>query len=169
MSEKTRRADGAGEVPLLFALPVRMVVGREDSLVVVTDIDQLSTVITHATAPAFMLGAVAAFLSILIQRMERISDRLRGMRGDGADRGEDRGEAILRRRLLLLGRAVFFGVLSALVTAALLIAAFAAALLGVGHGVIVAILFAAALALLMVSLVNLALEIRIQLATFGVD
>ena len=47
----------------------------------VSDIDHLGSVISHATAPAFMLGAVAAFLSILIQRMERISDRIRALRG----------------------------------------------------------------------------------------
>ena len=53
-----------------------------ESAVVVTDIDHLGLVISHATAPAFMLGAVAAFLSILIQRMERISDRIRALRAD---------------------------------------------------------------------------------------
>ena len=49
---------------------------------VVTDIEHLGLVISHATAPAFMLGAVAAFLSILIQRMERLSDRIRALRAD---------------------------------------------------------------------------------------
>jgi hypothetical protein len=139
--------------------------------VVVTDIDHLGLVISHATAPAFMLGAVAAFLSILIQRMERISDRIRALRADSST-AADSTEALsqtLSRRLLLLGRAIYFGVLSALVTSALLIAAFASALLGVGHGAIVAIMFVVALALLMTCLVNLALEIRIQLATIGLD
>jgi sterol desaturase/sphingolipid hydroxylase (fatty acid hydroxylase superfamily) len=142
-----------------------------ESTVVVTDIDHLGLVISHATAPAFMLGAVAAFLSILIQRMERISDRIRVLRADGSS-GADPKEALLQtldRRVLLLGRAIYFGVLSALVTSALLIAAFASALLGVGHGVIVAAMFVVALALLMTCLVNLALEIRIQLATIGLD
>jgi hypothetical protein len=40
----------------------------------------------------------------------------------------------LDRRVMLLGRAIYFGVLSALVTSALLIAPFASALVGVGHG-----------------------------------
>ncbi len=35
----------------------------------VTDLDQLSQIISHATGPAFLLGAVAAFVSILIVRM----------------------------------------------------------------------------------------------------
>ena len=52
----------------------------ERATVVVTDVDHLGSAISHATAPAFMLGAVAAFLSILIQQMERISDRLRALR-----------------------------------------------------------------------------------------
>jgi Protein of unknown function (DUF2721) len=71
--------------------------------------------------------------------------------------------------VLLLGRAIYFGVLSALVTSALLIAAFASALLGIGHGTIVAIMFVVALGLLMTCLVNLAMEIRIQLDTIGLD
>ena len=136
-----------------------------------SDIDHLGLVISHATAPAFMLGAVAAFLSILIQRMERLSDRIRALRADDSS-GADPKEVLLptlERRVMLLGRAIYFGVLSALVTSALLIAAFASALLGVGHGAIVAIMFVLALGLLMTCLVNLALEIRIQLATIGLD
>ena len=137
---------------------------------VVTDIDHLGSVISHATAPAFMLGAVAAFLSILIQRMERLSDRLRNLRSDSASAADPEALAkALSSRMVLLGRAIYFGVLSALVTSALLIAAFAAALLGVGHGAIVAVMFVVALGLLMTCLVNLALEIRIQLATMGLD
>jgi sterol desaturase/sphingolipid hydroxylase (fatty acid hydroxylase superfamily) len=139
--------------------------------VAVSDIDHLGLVISHATAPAFMLGAVAAFLSILIQRMERLSDRIRALRADNSS-GANPKEALLQtldRRVLLLGRAIYFGVLSALVTSALLIAAFASALLGIGHGTIVAILFVVALGLLMTCLVNLAMEIRIQLDTIGLD
>ena len=46
------------------------------------DIDHLTQVISHATAPAFLLGAVAGFLSILVTRLER-TDRpaSRGARG----------------------------------------------------------------------------------------
>jgi hypothetical protein len=73
------------------------------------------------------------------------------------------------RRMQLLGGAITFAVLSALITAAMLIAAFATALLGVGHGGIVAMMFVVALALLIAALVNLAREIRVQIATMGVD
>ena len=42
------------------------------------DTDQLSTMISHAVAPSFLLTAIAALMSILIARMTRITDRLRG-------------------------------------------------------------------------------------------
>jgi hypothetical protein len=134
---------------------------------VVADIDQLSSAISHATAPAFMLGAVAGFLSILIARLERVGERSRALRlsdaGDVEPSVRDAIAASFARRRLLLGCAILFAVLSALVTAALLIGAFLAALAGFGHGGIIAALFAVSLALLMASLVELTREIRVYM------
>jgi hypothetical protein len=145
----------------------------ETHMAVVGDIDHLSTAISHATAPAFMLGAVAGFLSILIARMERIVDRNRSLRsGDLASLEPSVRKAIAEsfsRRMELLGWAIYFAVLSALVTAALLISAFLAALVGFAHGGLVAVMFVVALALLMASLVDLAREIRVHIATMGLD
>ena len=64
--------------------------------------------------------------------------------------------------MFLLSRAIYFAVLSALITAALLIGAFITALAGIGHGRTVAVLFTAALALLMASLVDFTREIRVR-------
>jgi Protein of unknown function (DUF2721) len=142
---------------------------RKPMVPVVSDFDQA---ISHATAPAFMLGAVAAFLSILIARIERIVDRSRALRaGDlGVDPAlKDTIARSFARRTELLSRAIYFAVLSALVAAALLISAFGAALIGVGHGMLVALLFALSLALLMASLVALTLEIRVHMATLHLD
>jgi hypothetical protein len=138
---------------------------------VVGGIDHLSTAISHATAPAFMLGAVAGFLSILISRLERIVDRNRALRvADNIDPGARATiAAAFARRVQLLTRSIYFAVLSALMTAALLIAAFLAALVGIGHGLIVALMFALSLGLLMVSLVDLTLEIRVYMATMHLD
>lgn len=36
---------------------------------------QLSHVISQAAAPAFLLGAVAAFIAVLISRLNRVVDR----------------------------------------------------------------------------------------------
>ena len=49
-------------------------------MALITDIDQLSVAISHATAPAFMLGAVAGFLTILIARLERVADKSKALR-----------------------------------------------------------------------------------------
>jgi Protein of unknown function (DUF2721) len=138
-------------------------------LALVTDIDHLSLAISHATAPAFMLGAVAGFLSILISRLERVADRSRALRaGDGAT-VDPAIAASFSRRMVLLSRAIYFAVLSALVTAALLIGAFAAALVGVGHGRVVALFFALSLGLLIASLTELAREIRIYMANMHLE
>jgi Protein of unknown function (DUF2721) len=133
-------------------------------LALVTDIDHLSQAISHATAPAFMLGAVAAFLSILIARLERVADKLRALRTSDASL-DPTGvvAASFARRMELLTRAIYFAVLSALLTAGLLIAAFLAALAGIGHGQIVALLFACALGLLVASLVDFTREMRVYM------
>jgi hypothetical protein len=134
-------------------------------LALVADIDHLSEAISHATAPAFMLGAVAAFLSILIARLERIADKNKALRS--ADANLDPGDklaAAFGRRMELLSRAIYLAVLSALATSALLILAFLAGLLGIGHGQIVALMFVLALTLLMAALVDLSREIRVYMA-----
>jgi Protein of unknown function (DUF2721) len=134
-------------------------------LALIADIDHLSEAISPATAPAFMLGAVAAFLSILIARLERIADKTRALRSPDANiEPPDLLVVAFMRRMELLSRAIYFAVLSALATAALLILAFLAALLGIGHGKIVAAMFVGALTLLMVALVELAREIRVYMA-----
>jgi hypothetical protein len=56
-----------------------------------------------------------------------------------------------------------------LVTAALLIAGFIAALVGAGHARLVATLFTIALALLMAALIDLTPEIRVYMATMSLD
>jgi hypothetical protein len=142
-------------------------------MAVVPDIDHLSSAITHATAPAFMLGAVAGFLSILIGRMERIVDRNRALQSPefaGLDPSiRDALAMSFAQRMTLLGNAIYFAVLSALVTAMLLISAFLAALAGLGHGGVVALMFVVALALLIASLIQLAREIRLHMKTMHLD
>ena len=44
-------------------------------------VTQLSQVISQAAAPAFLLGAQAAFISVLISRMNRIVDRTIALNG----------------------------------------------------------------------------------------
>ena len=127
------------------------------------NINHLNDAISHATAPAFMLGAVASYMAILISRLERVADKRRALRTNPASDPTGEIEASFARRMELLSRAISFAVVSALFTAGLLIGGFLAALLGVGHGTVMAGMFAIALALLMASLVNLAREMKIYM------
>ena len=133
------------------------------------DLDHLTAAISHATAPAFMLGAVAGFLSVLVSRMERIHDRIRTLRANAVEGVPDETAAALSRRFAFLNRAIYFAVLSGLCTAALLIVAFACALLGISHTTGVALMFIVALILLMSSLVELTREVRMSLRTMHLD
>jgi hypothetical protein len=135
------------------------------------DVAHISNVISQSTAPAFVLGAVAGFLSILMSRMERVAERARGLRT--ADLGVLPANIDLRRmltrRLELVYSAIYFAVLSALTTAALLLLAFVAALFEVRHEHGVAVLFSVALILLMASLVHFVLEIRLAMKTMHLE
>jgi hypothetical protein len=122
-------------------------------------IEQLSRIIGSVAAPAFMLGAVAAFISVLISRMNRVIDRSQFLHGivDG-DSGKSYLKADiprLKRRAALLNKSVFYATVCATITALLIIVAFVSALFHVAHEFGVAFLFVVALGFFVVALVNL--------------
>jgi Protein of unknown function (DUF2721) len=134
---------------------------------VVADLQHLSQVISQATAPAFLLGAVAGYLSLQLARLGRILDRIRVLDGVAAD---DQSQARLRselprlvRQVRYMNRAIFFAVCSAICTTVLVILAFASALLGFRHEPPVAWIFILALGLMGASLFNFVLEVRLSL------
>jgi Protein of unknown function (DUF2721) len=45
----------------------------------IPDADQISKVMSQATGPAFVLGAVAAFIAVLLSRMTVVIDRIRSL------------------------------------------------------------------------------------------
>jgi magnesium-transporting ATPase (P-type) len=128
---------------------------------------QLSQVITQVTAPAFLLGAVAGFISVLIARMNRVIDRsqaLSAIKTDDPKKAELKSDIPrLKRRAALLNKAIFFSTISAIVTALLVIVAFATAYLNLPHEYGVGVFFRVAIGLFTAALVNLALETRIAL------
>ena len=124
------------------------------------DSERLSQVIAHATAPAFLLGAVAGFISILIGRMTALIDRIRSldrMAYDDASRLIPR----MKRRKAMLNDAIGLALGSGICTTLLLIVAFTSALLGVRHQYGVAILFIVAVGLLGAALFRFAHEVMI--------
>ena len=99
--------------------------------------DQLQLVISQAAAPAFILGAVASFLSVLLSHMGRIIDRSRAIH-DLAE-GDPKKEQLkanlpqLRLRARILHRAIYWAVGSGIVTCLLMIVAVGSAYFGVRH------------------------------------
>jgi MFS family permease len=108
---------------------------------------QVAHIIQLAVAPIFLLAGVGAFLNVCAGRLARIIDRARSLeplilqsRGEEHDRllGEIR---ILDRRMALVSQAIFFSVLAAVLTCAVVIALFSAALTSAQFGTTVALLF----------------------------
>src|SRR5215831_20407782 len=88
------------------------------------DAQQLSQVMSQATAPAFVLGAVAGFVSILLGRMTAVIDRIRSL-NEIADEDTTRARLKsdiprLRRRAKLLNSATQLALASGICTSLLL-------------------------------------------------
>jgi Protein of unknown function (DUF2721) len=98
-------------------------------------VGQLSHVISQAAAPALLLGAIAAFIAILISRLNRIVDRTIVLNGiSDADTTKHRLKADLprlMRRAAMLNRAIFWAVI--ITVTVLVIVAFASAFFAIQH------------------------------------
>lgn len=134
----------------------------------VPDSGQLSQVMSQATAPAFVLGAVAAFVAVLLSRMANVIDRIRSLNEIGND---DAARAQLkldiprlRRRAKLLNSATYFALVSGICTSLLLVVGFVSAFFRLRHEYGAGILFALAIGLLGGSLFRFAQEVRIGLS-----
>jgi uncharacterized membrane protein len=146
-------------------------VGNLDRLVrLAPSLNQLSSIIGSVAAPAFLLGAVAAFISVLISRMNRVIDRSQSLNKINES---DKERSFLKadiprlmRRAELLNRSVFYATISAIVTALLIIVAFISAMLRLAHEYGVALLFMVALSFFLLALVDLARETRMGLHDF---
>lgn len=120
--------------------------------------DRLSQVIDHTTAPAFLLGAVAGFLAIMLARVENLMRRI-----DNGKVHTVHGLAQVKRRIRLLHWAVFFAICAAIAAAVLVIAAFGFAFLNRPHVYGVGTLFLVSFTLLTFALGLFAQEIRLAI------
>lgn len=123
---------------------------------------QLAPIIAQTIVPAFLLGAMASFLSVLTARLGRVADRLNLVNSldeqDPVNFRLKRHVPILRRRAALIHRAVSFTIFSAIAVAAMVILSFASAFANFAHERGVAVLFIIALTALIVALVEFARE-----------
>jgi hypothetical protein len=136
-------------------------------LPITPSIDQLSRIIGNVAAPAFLLGAVAAFISVLVSRMNRVIDRaqfLHGIVDSDTTRSHLKADIPrLHRRASLLNRSLFYSIAAAILTSLIIVVAFISAMFRVAHEYGAALLFIGALVLFCLSLIDLARETRIAL------
>jgi hypothetical protein len=130
-------------------------------------INQLSLVISQAAAPAFLLGAVASFLSVLVSHMSRIIDRSRAINltpdSDPGKVGLNATLPQLKLRAELVNRAIYWAVASGISTCLLMIVAFGSAYFGIRHEPGAAILFTLSLGLFTFSLISFAREVKVAM------
>ena len=128
--------------------------------------DQLSLVISQAAAPAFLLGAIASFLSVLVSHLSRIGDRLHAIHAMPDNDKKGRLQAALpdlNRRATLIHRAIYWAVGSGISTCLLMIIAFISAYFGARHEPAAVLFFTLALGLFTASLISFAREVRMGL------
>ena len=134
----------------------------------VPDAAHLSQLMSQATAPAFVLGAVAAFVAVLLGRMTNVLDRIRNLNeitDDDTARAHLKSDIPrLRQRAKLLNSATYLALLSGICTSLLLVVGFASAFLRLQHEYGAGLLFAVAIALLGAALFRFAQEVRMGLA-----
>jgi hypothetical protein len=127
-------------------------------------VEELSRIISQAAAPAFLLAAMAAFVSVLIGRLNRVTDRDSAMivtedsgSPNALSKANDPGR---RRREKLLGRALEYAVIAAIFITLLVIVAFASAAVGLNEIYGAALMFVLALSFFAASLICFWLEVR---------
>ncbi|WP_413991269.1 DUF2721 domain-containing protein [Labrys okinawensis] len=137
-------------------------------MLVTPDTSQLSEIFSHAAAPAFLLGAVAGFTSILHGRLIDLIERIRSLNeiGDGDEKRLKLKSDIplLKSRIRLLVSSIYLALCSAICTTLLLAMSFVAAFFEWNHELGAAIMFLFAVILLGISLVRFAQEIHIGLS-----
>jgi Protein of unknown function (DUF2721) len=133
-------------------------------------VSQLANVISQAAAPAFLLGALAAFIAILINRLNRIVDRtavLNGIPDDDPVRSRLKADLPrLMRRAAMMNRAIFWAVVASIAVTLLVIVAFVTAFFELRHERGVAIFFMISLGAFTISLIEFTREVRIALSEY---
>lgn len=136
-------------------------------------VDEVTRLIGMATAPAFLLGAVVALLSLLIARLTRTADLVRSLLAAPDAGVPTRHPDVLRdalRRTRHTRWAIVLCVLSGIVTGWMVVLIFVDALLGYRNSRAIALAFILAIVLFTTALVFLLVEIRLSVAdVLGVE
>ncbi len=134
----------------------------------------MADVIRLSLAPVFLFSGVSALLSVLSSRLGRIIDRGRVLEKQLKDATTDQISklhdelAILSRRANLIYVAITLGVVSALLVCSVIATVFASVLLRANITLIVAVLFIAAMLVLIGALVTYLREVFLATASLRI-
>ena len=134
----------------------------------IPDAGQISQMMSQSIGPAFILGAVAAFIAVVLNRMQMVIDRIRNLNeisdNDTARVHLKSDIPRLRLRAKLVNSSTYLALVSALCTSLLLVLGFATAFLKLRHEYGAGILFALAIGLLGGSVFRFAQEVKMGLS-----
>ena len=127
-------------------------------------IDRLTQIFSNAVAPAFFLGAVAAFVSLMMSRLAAVNERIKATKAllpeqDGAAVGGSIALGPLKRRARLLSDGIILSLGGGVCATLLLAALFASQFFGLKHVYGAGVLFFVATLLLGVALLRFAQEV----------
>jgi hypothetical protein len=124
------------------------------------EIDRLTQIFSNAIAPSFFLGAVAAFVSLMMSRLAAVSAQIKATRGDqdGAVVGSSAASGALTYRARLLSDGIILSLGGGMCATLLLALLFASQFFGLHHVYGAAVLFIGATLLLGVALFRFAQE-----------
>jgi hypothetical protein len=128
----------------------------------VPDIDRLTQIFSNAVAPSFFLGAVAAFVSLMMSRLAAVHEDIKASKAhsdqDGAAVGSNSVPDLLTRRARLLNDGIILSLGGGVCATLLLAVLFASQFFGLKHVYGAGILFFVATLLLGVALFRFAHE-----------
>lgn len=134
----------------------------------------IAQTIQLSLSPVFMLAGIGALLNVLAGRLSRVVDRSRALaelhpRSSGPEHDRHVWELrLLDRRIEIINAALFLAVTSAIMTCLVVALLFVAVLADWHLGVVVALCFILAMALLIASLTSFMIEVRVSLRAIHV-
>lgn len=118
----------------------------------------LARAIQLSVAPVFLLTAIAGVLGVISNRLARVLDRARDLKGTSSDSHD---LMVLRRRMGLLSRAIESVTITGVLVAAVVAITFISAITVIDLAAIVVPLFVLAMLALMLGLILLLVDTRV--------
>ena len=125
----------------------------------VPDIERLEQIFSNAIAPSFFLGAVAAFITLMMSQLASVNERIEVSNKGAAADASSVSLRMLKRRARLLSDGILLSLGGGICATLLLAMLFASQFLGFRHAYGAAVLFVVATLLMGTALIRFAEEV----------